>query len=76
MVCLGALPAARKHLEEGIACYTPDQRRTPAFRMGHDPGVACRVYAAMTLWLLGYPEQALARLHEALTLAHELSHPY
>ena len=30
----------------------------------------------MTLWLLGYPEQALARLHEALALAHELSHPY
>jgi predicted ATPase len=27
----------------------------------------------VTLWLLGYPEQALARLHDALTLAHELS---
>jgi predicted ATPase len=43
--------------------------------MGHDPGVACRSYAAWTLWLLGYPAQALARLHEALALAHELSHP-
>jgi predicted ATPase len=73
---LGALPAARIHLTEGIACYTPDQRRTPAFRMGHDPGVACRSYAALTLWLLGYPAQALARLHEALALAHELAHPY
>ena len=73
---LGALPAARQHLEEGIARYTPDQRRAPVFRMGQDPGVACRAYAAMTLWLLGYPEQALARLHEALALAHELSHPY
>jgi len=30
----------------------------------------------MTLWLLGYPEQALARLHEALTLAHALVHPF
>ena len=29
-----------------------------------------------TLWLLGYPAQALARLHEALALAHELSHPF
>src|SRR4029453_16193934 len=29
-----------------------------------------------TLWVLGYPDQALARLHEALALAHELSHPY
>jgi predicted ATPase len=43
--------------------------------MGHDPGVACRAFAAMTLWLLGYPDQALARIHEALALAHELSHP-
>ena len=73
---LGALPAARQHLEEGIARYTPDQRRAPVFRMGQDPGVACRAYAAMTLWLLGYPAQALARLHEALALAHALSHPY
>jgi len=74
--CLGVLPAARQHLEEGSARYTPDQRYTQAFRMGHDPGVACHAYAAQTLWLLGYPEQALARLHEALALAHELSHPY
>ena len=73
---LGALPAARLHLEEGIARYTPDQRRAPVFRMGQDPGVACRAYTAMTLWLLGYPAQALARLHDALALAHALSHPY
>ena len=72
---LGALPAARQHLEAGIAHYTPDQRRAPVFRMGHDPGVACRVHVAQTLWLLGYPEQALARLRDALALAHELSHP-
>ena len=44
--------------------------------MGQDPGVGCRAYAALTLWLLGYPAQALARLHDALALAHELSHPF
>ena len=64
------------HLEEAIARYTPDQRHALVFRMGQDPGVACRGFAAMTLWLLGYPDQALARLHEALALAQELSHPY
>jgi class 3 adenylate cyclase/predicted ATPase len=73
---LGVLPAARMHLEEGSTRYTPDQRRTPAFRMGFDLGVACRVYTAWTLWSLGYPDQALACVREALTLAHELSHPY
>jgi predicted ATPase/class 3 adenylate cyclase len=74
--CLGMLPAARQHLEEGIARYTPDQHHAPLFRIGHDPGVNCRGWTAMTLWLLGYPEQALARLHDALTLAHTLSHPF
>jgi predicted ATPase len=73
---LGAFPAARLHLEAGIARYTPEQRRAPAFRMGQDPGVACRIYAAATLWALGYPAQALARVQEALALAHELAHPF
>src|SRR5262249_51465080 len=35
---LGGLPAARQHLEAGIARDTPEQRRTPAFRLGPDPG--------------------------------------
>lgn len=74
--CLGVLPMARQHLEDGIARYTPEQHRAPLFRIGHDPGVNCRGWAAMTLWGLGYPAQALARLHEALSLAHALSHPF
>jgi class 3 adenylate cyclase/predicted ATPase len=72
----GALPAARQHLEDGIARYTPDQHRMPVFRMGHDPGLACRAFAAWTLWLLGYPSQALACLHEASALVHALAHPF
>src|SRR5262249_3103355 len=43
---------------------------------GHDLGVGCRAYTARTLWLLGYPVQALAQIYGALALAHELSHPY
>jgi class 3 adenylate cyclase/predicted ATPase len=73
---LGALPTARQHLEAGIGRHTPDQRRAPVLRIGQDVGVACQANAARTLWLLGYPAQALAHLHEALAVAHELSHPY
>jgi predicted ATPase len=72
---LGAFLTARQHLEEAIARYTPDQRRALVFRMGLDPGVSCRIFAAVTLWVLGYPAQALARIHDALALAQELSHP-
>ena len=73
---MGVLPTALQHEEEAIARYTPDQRRAPVFRMGYDPGVACRIGAAMTLWLLGYPAQALVHIRNALTLAHELAHRY
>src|SRR5262249_55569704 len=75
-LALGALPAARRHLEEAVAHSTPDQHRALVFRLGQDLGVACRAHAALTLWLLGYPEQALGHIHDALALAHELSHPY
>jgi class 3 adenylate cyclase/predicted ATPase len=73
---LSAFPTARQHFEAGIALYTPDQHRAPVFRSGQDPGVSCRTYAAMTLWVLGYPEQARAHIHAALALAHTLAHPY
>jgi predicted ATPase len=38
--------------------------------------VECLYFTAQTLWCLGYPDQALQRSQEALTLAQELSHPY
>ena len=75
-LCLGAVSPARQHLEEAIARYTPEQHRALVFRMGQDPGVSCSAYTAETLWLLGWPEQALAHIHEALALAEQLSHPY
>jgi class 3 adenylate cyclase len=34
----GVLPAARRHFEAGLARYTPDQHRAPAFRSGNDSG--------------------------------------
>jgi tetratricopeptide (TPR) repeat protein len=41
-----------------------------------DPGVVVGCYLAWTRWLLGYPEQALVRIQQALDLARETSHAY
>src|SRR5207249_11952479 len=73
---LGELTPARAHLEQGIALYDPQQHRSHAFLYGQDPGVAGLSYTAGVLWYLGYPDQALKRSHEALTLARELSHSF
>jgi class 3 adenylate cyclase/predicted ATPase len=72
----GEIIPARTHFEQGIALYNPQQHHSHAFLYGGgDPGVACLSYAAWILWLLGYPDRALMRSHEAFTLAQELSHP-
>jgi predicted ATPase len=64
------------HMEQGIALYDPQQHRALALLYGgHDPGVICLGWAALCLWALGYPDQALRRSQEALTLARQLSHP-
>jgi predicted ATPase len=76
LYALGEFAPALTHLEQGIALYNAQQHRTHAFLYGQDPGVGCLSYAAMTLWVLGYPEQALQRSHASLALAHELSHPF
>jgi predicted ATPase len=72
---LGELALSRFHLEQGNALYDLQQDRSHAFRYGLDPGVNC-LLVAWPLWLLGYPDQALERSREALTLGQELSHPY
>ena len=71
-----SLPAAREHLEQAIALYDSRQSSSPAIRPMQDPGVMCRGYAAWSLWHLGYPDQALQRVHEAFALAQKLSHPF
>jgi predicted ATPase len=59
---------------ESIAA--PAAQRAQALRNGVASGVACRAFAAITLWCLGYPAQAVRQSQEALTLAQELAHPY
>jgi predicted ATPase len=59
---LGELGASRTHLEQGI----PNTARQEIFRLSR---------LATILWLLGYPDQALQRSQEALTLAREQPQP-
>jgi predicted ATPase/class 3 adenylate cyclase len=72
----GELSAAQPHLEQGMRLYEPQRHRAhAALYSGHDPGVCCRAMAALHLWLLGYPDQAVASSQAALALAQQLAHP-
>jgi predicted ATPase len=73
---LGEFSAAQVHLDRGMTLYAPEQHRALASLYGQDQGVICQSWAALTLWCLGYPDQALRRMRAALTLAQELAHPF
>jgi predicted ATPase/class 3 adenylate cyclase len=73
----GELAAVQPHLEQGLRLYEPQRHHThTALYSGHDPGVCCRVIAGQSLWLLGYPDQAVVSSQAALDLAQQLAHPY
>jgi predicted ATPase len=70
---LGEFAAAHGHLDQASAL--PQQEDAPTFH--HAPsGVPHLVHVAFVLWMLGYLEQALSKLHAMLTYARGLSHPY
>jgi predicted ATPase len=73
---LGQAALARVHLEKALTLYDPPQHRALAFRAGGDPGTDSLTELALALWALGYPGQALKKLHEALAIAREISHPF
>ena len=76
LFCLGELTPARAHLEQSIALYDPQQHRSHAFRYGYDTRVGSLIYLACARWLLGYADQALESVHDALTQTQELAHPF
>jgi predicted ATPase len=72
---LGEFPSAQHHVEQALALYDPQQdpRRSAVLA---DPRVQCLYYASVTLWHLGYPDQALKKSQEAVAVAAGLSHPF
>jgi DNA-binding winged helix-turn-helix (wHTH) protein/tetratricopeptide (TPR) repeat protein len=71
---LGELTVARTHFEQSMALYDPARHRDYAFVYGMDPGVMCRGHLAMVLRLLGYPDLALQRAKEGVSLARAGTH--
>ena len=60
------------HLEKAISLYNPGEHRPLAMQFGQDAGVHASSYRAWALWLLGYPEAALAQCGRAVSAAREI----
>ena len=72
---LGELTVSRAHWGQSVALYNLQEHRSLAFVYGLDLGVTSRSGTALTLWQLGYPDQALTRMQAAVSLAQEVAHP-
>jgi predicted ATPase len=73
---MGDYATALFHANEGIAIYNPVEHHPLTYKYsGHDPGVCCWGFSSLALWVCGYPDQAVNRCNEALTLANQELHP-
>jgi predicted ATPase/class 3 adenylate cyclase len=73
----GEPASARQSQDEVITHYDAKTHHALVhLYAGDDPAACCLGHKAWTLWLLGYPEQALQAARAAVSLAQELSHPF
>jgi class 3 adenylate cyclase/predicted ATPase len=68
----GRLAEGRVHLDRAIALYDPAKHRSLATRFGQDVRVGTLVYRSVTVWMLGYPDDALKSADDAIEDAREI----
>jgi class 3 adenylate cyclase/predicted ATPase len=69
---MGDIAQARTHYDRGIALYDPAAHRLLTTRFGYEAGVAVLCYRTLAVWLLGYPQAALADARRALDTSREM----
>jgi predicted ATPase len=72
---LGELTIAHERYDHSLSLYDIQQHRSHAFQYGTDPGMSASSYNALTLWHLGYPDQAVQESLKSRSLARDVAHP-
>jgi predicted ATPase len=70
----GDIVAGRAHYDQALAFYDAAKHRSLATRFGQDIRVIVLSNRSNVLWMLGYPEAALADADQALKDAREVGH--
>ncbi len=72
LTCTGDIAQGRAHFDRAISLYDPAEHRPLATRFAVDSRVSVLSYQSWALWMLGYPEAALADADKALSDAREI----
>ena len=73
---LGEFPAAYHHLQQAMLFSDSHQHKSHTLLSGQDTEIYCLTRMSYSLWFLGYPDQALVRMQEALSLSQGLALPH
>jgi predicted ATPase len=76
LLTIGEFQSARKHFEQTIELSNVTGKQPLHSLYVVEPRVASLLLLSWDLWFLGYPDQSLSRVSEALSLAKDLSQPY
>ena len=71
---LGAFDDARAFAAQGLELYDPEHHHELALVFGADPGIVCRLYGGLSLWMLGYPDRAEREISAAIALTRQHGH--
>ena len=71
----GAFAEGRAHLDRAIELYDPAEHRPLATGFGQDVRVAALSYRSWALWMLGFPDAALADTAHAIKDARRSGKP-
>ncbi|HEY7155905.1 MAG TPA: protein kinase [Gemmataceae bacterium] len=72
----GDFTTARAHFEAGLTLYDAERARVHTRRTGQNVRVLCQCHLALTLWEMGWPDQALTCAEDMIQFARELGHPF
>lgn len=74
LINLGDFAAALEHFERASALYKQSDQDAYFLIHGNDAKVMSLCFAARVLWCLGYPDQSLGKIQEAVAVARQISH--
>jgi tetratricopeptide (TPR) repeat protein len=76
LLTIGDFQSSANHFEETIK-LSINKGKQPLYNLYVvEPRAASLLLLSWDLWFLGYPDQSLSRVSEALALAQDLGHPY
>ncbi|MGA9198520.1 MAG: adenylate/guanylate cyclase domain-containing protein [Pseudolabrys sp.] len=76
LLTIGEFQSSANHFEETIRLSTSKGKQSLYNLYMVEPQAASLLLLSWDLWFLGYPDQSLSRVSEALALAQDLGHPY